>query len=90
MTNEVKRGIDMTFPKFMDALGQDPFDNDRANDFVLDAKTDENLPDPKNWEELEDYLVSLGAGDEVIAGAAYAWKYYPGRKRKEQANDRGN
>ncbi len=46
--------------------------------FVNDAVTDQHLPDPKSWEELEGYIKRLNpdAPTDTLSAAKYIWGLY--------------
>ncbi len=49
--------------------------SDNLGAFVIDARMDSLLPDPKSWEELEDYL-GRDAAEDTIKAAKYIWDLY--------------
>ncbi len=49
--------------------------SENLNGFVNDARMDALLPDPKSWEELEDYL-GHHAAEDTIKAAKYIWDLY--------------
>ena len=55
--------------------------------FVNDALMDKDLPDPKSWEELENYIQDTGDSKnltEVLSAAKYIWNLYIGEVRWSQ------
>lgn len=50
--------------------------SDAVRAFIDHAVSDNNLPDARSWEELEDYLNSHDAPADVIDSAEYVRKQY--------------
>ncbi len=50
----------------------------RQGDFTASAKVDPNLPDARNWEELEDYLYShfILRSEAMFSAAKLVWQQY--------------
>lgn len=50
-------------------------------DFANDALADQQLPDPRTWEELSDYLAQHTAVPGAVEAAEYIWHLYVGAQR---------
>lgn len=56
-----------------------PFGDSVDLPFVNFALIDYTLPDPKSWEELEDYISDHGDSaelDKTLSAAKYVWELY--------------
>ncbi|MCH8113092.1 MAG: hypothetical protein IH905_14255 [Proteobacteria bacterium] len=55
-----------------------PFGDAVDRPFVNDAVTDLRLPDPKSWEELEDYIkrTNPDAPADTLNAARHVWQLY--------------
>ncbi len=53
----------------------------RQGDFVASAKIDPNLPDARNWEELEHYLYTdhILSPEGMFSAAKLVWQQYRSR-----------
>lgn len=45
-------------------------------DFVRDALADKKMPDVKNWDQLEAYLMSQSASPSALDAAKKVWAVY--------------
>lgn len=61
---------------FRSYIAQQAVSDTPEGDFVADAKGDRDLPDPENWDQLEDYLRLRGASREGINAAKTVWGQY--------------
>lgn len=52
--------------------------NSRQGDFVASAKYDPNLPDARNWKELEAYLYEnyILSSEAMFSAAKLVWQQY--------------
>ena len=59
-----------------------PFGDIVDRPFVIDAVTDRLLPDPKSWEELEDYikLSNPDVPTDTLNAARHIWDLYVGER----------
>ncbi len=55
-----------------------PFGDTVDRPFVIDAVGDPSLPDPKSWEELEDYikLTTPDVPTDTLNAARHIWNLY--------------
>ena len=58
-----------------------PFGDALDLPFVDDAVLDQRLPDPKSWEELEDYIKrhNIDAPADTLLAAKHVWQLYVNR-----------
>jgi len=65
----------MTFREYVNSTKR-YFKPSVQQNFITDARIDENFPDIESWDELDEYLKSHNAGADAFSGARIVWHNY--------------